>query len=91
MCRNGGLKSNVSGDGPVKTSSMEMIKALIALLLTAVVVFSAVLFYNDRTIPAYEAKIIKANLAGAAMIAKQTAIEKRTNVVVRQKIKNSNL
>ncbi len=70
---------------------MEMVKALIALLLAAVVVFSAVLFYNDRTIPAYEAKIIKANLAGAAMIAKQTGTGKHTSVMAHQKIKNTKL
>lgn len=70
---------------------MEMIKALIALLFTAVVVFSAVLFYNDKTIPAYEARIIQANTADTAIIAKKAAIGKQTNVVAYQRIKNTKL
>ncbi len=73
---------------------MEAIKAMLALLVAAAVVFAAVVFYNSKTEPAYEARIIQANRAGAAEIMKLEAIGKtpRTpGAVAHQKNKNSNL
>ena len=67
------------------------------MLLAAIAVFAVVVSYNDKTEPAYEAKMIKATLAETVKTAKQTATTAavarvvKTNTVARQKIKNTNL
>ena len=76
---------------------MQTIKGLIALLFVAAAVFFAVLFYNNKTEPAYEAKMKMETLANRIEPAKQTmtaaakAGAVKTNTVARQKIKNANL
>jgi uncharacterized protein YktA (UPF0223 family) len=73
---------------------MEAVKAMIAILLAAAVEFTAVVIYNNKSEPAYEAKIIRANMAGTVEIVKQAAIGKSSKasaVAAYQKNKNSNL
>jgi len=73
---------------------MEAIKGLIGLLLAAAVVFAAVVFYNSRTEPAYEAQIIQANQAGTAEVMKWAAIEKTSKTpgaAAHKKTNNSKL
>ena len=83
---------------------MQMIKGLITLLLVAAAVFTAVMIYNSKTEPEYEAKLKNATLADTIGTAKQTPAKAvagmangvkagmvKTNVVARQKIKNLNL
>jgi len=73
---------------------MEAVKAMIAILLAAAVEFAAMVFYNSKTEPAYGARIIQANKAGAAEIMKQAALAKtpRTpGAVAHQDNKNSKL
>jgi len=73
---------------------MEAVKAIIIILLAAAVEFAAVVIYNNKTIPAYEAKIMQANRAGAAEVMKQAAIQKASATpatAAHKKIKGSNL
>ena len=91
LLKSGGLKSNASGADPVEALSMEAIKGLIALLLAAAIVFAAVVFYNSKTEPAYEAGIIQANMANTIKNTKQAALEKTSNVVAHHKKENTKL
>ena len=74
---------------------MRIVKGLIALLLTAWVVFSAVVFYNSKTEPAYEAKLNKVRKADTIVTEKAEVAAgikpAPANPVVRQKTKNANL
>jgi len=73
---------------------MEAFKAMMIILLAAAVEFAAVVIYNNKTIPAYEAKIIRANQAGAAEVMKPAAIQKASRTpgaAAHKKIKGSNL
>ena len=70
---------------------MEAIKGMIALLLAAIVVFAAVVFYNSKTEPAYEARIIRANMADTVKTLKPVAIKKQPAAAAHQKNKNSSL
>jgi len=74
---------------------MRIVKGLIALVLTAWVVFSAVVFYNSKTEPAYEAKLNKVRKADTVLTEKAEAAAglkpAAINPIVRQKTKNANL
>jgi len=73
---------------------MEAVKAMMVILLAAAVEFAAMVFYNSKTEPAYEAKIIQANKAGTAEVMKQAALAKTTKTpgaVAHQKNKNPKL
>lgn len=70
---------------------MRTIIGLISLLLAAAVVFTAMVFYNSKTEPAYEAKIIKATLANTVKTAKQTPPKKVGGMIAGHKTKNKNL
>jgi hypothetical protein len=67
---------------------MQTVKGLIALFLVAAAVFAAVVLYNNRTEPAYEAKMIKAKLAETIKPARQTA---KATHATGQQIQKSNL
>jgi hypothetical protein len=72
---------------------MEAFKAMIVILLAAAVEFTAVVIYNNTTEPAYEAKIIEANMASTAEVMKQFGIGKISEVpgaAALQKNKSSN-
>ena len=73
---------------------MEAVKAMMLILLAAVLELAAVVICNNKTIPAYEAKTVQANQAGAAEIMKQAAIQKAPptpGAAAHRKIKGSNL
>jgi hypothetical protein len=77
---------------------MQTIKGLIALLLTAVAVFTVVGIFNGETEARYIARLknkIVADPAGTSLQTASGAAAKfggmKTNAVVRQKIKNVNL
>jgi hypothetical protein len=76
---------------------MQTIKGLIALLLVAVAVFTAVTIYNSKTEPKYEAGMKQATMADTVKAAKLTVTAAtragmvKTNSVARQKIENVNL
>jgi len=55
---------------------MEAVRALIIILLAAAVELTAVVIYNNRTDPTYEAKIIQANKADTAEVRRQDAFGK---------------
>ena len=59
---------------------MEALKAMMVILLAAAVEFTAVVIYNNHAEPAYEAKIIQANKAGAAEVMKQAALGKASAI-----------
>ena len=93
-CKNSSRKSNVSIADPVKDGCMEAFKAITVILLAAAVEFAAVVIYNNKTIPAFEAKIIQANQAGAAEVMKQAAIRKSSptpGAAAHKQVKGSNL
>jgi hypothetical protein len=70
---------------------MRALIGLISLLLTAAVVFTAVVFYNSKTEPAYEAKIIKATLANTVHPVHLVTTKKAGSVVAGHKTKNAKL
>ena len=67
---------------------MQTVKGLIALFLVAAAVFAAVVIYNNKTEPVYEAKMMKATLAETVKSVKQAAKATHT---AGQKIQKSNL
>ena len=70
---------------------METIKGLITLLLVSVAVFTAVVIFNDRTEPGYEAAMKKATLANTDKPLKQNAIGKASGVDTHQKNQKTSL
>lgn len=72
---------------------MQTIKGLIALLLTAVAVFTAVEIYNSKAEAKYIAKLKNTIADNTVKTAKQSPSKVTTNAVdqARQKVKNLNL